>query len=142
MRVIRALIAIGVAGGFYSYWKHHHEHAAVIASGPSVSANGFAALPPVDGQDSATVFVVAAQNCPHEEAKRADRLAEDLARRGIPVERTHDVRFHFSSPPESAVMERMSGIMNGPLPVVFVHGRAKSNPSLEEVVAEFKEERK
>lgn len=138
MNIIRALIVIGIVGGGYTYWKQHHETTAAIQSGPAVSENGFAALPPADGQNARTVFVVAAQNCPHEEARRADRLAEDLARKGIPVERTQDVRFSITSPPDSSVMERMSRIMNGPLPIVFVNGRAKSNPSLEEVVAEFK----
>ena len=36
------------------------------------------------------------------------------------------------------INKRMNRIMNGPLPVVFVNGRAKSNPSLDEVVAEFR----
>ncbi|MBV8123886.1 MAG: hypothetical protein JOY60_14510 [Burkholderiaceae bacterium] len=142
MKIIHALIAVGLAGGGYHYWKHHREHAAAMASGPSTSAGPFVALPPADGQDPATVFVVAAQNCPHADAQRADRLAEALAQRGIPVQRTHDVRFHFHSRPDSTVVDRMNGIMNGPLPVVFVRGRAKSNPSLDEVIAEFKDEHK
>jgi hypothetical protein len=137
MNIIRILLVIGISGGGYTYWKHHHENVVQVASGPAISENGFASLPPVEGQSSRKVFVVAAQNCPHEEAQRADRLAEDLARNNIPVERTHNVSFSFTSAPESEVMERMSKIMNSPLPIVFVGGRAKSNPSLEEVVAEF-----
>jgi hypothetical protein len=35
-------------------------------------------------------------------------------------------------------MDRINGIMNGPLPAVFVNGRAKSNPSADEVASEFK----
>ncbi len=138
MNIIRALIVIGIVGGGYTYWKQHHEASASIESGPAVSENGFAALPPADGQSARKVFVVAAQNCPHEDAQRADRLAEDLSRKGIPVERTQNVSFSITSQPDSAVMERMSRIMNGPLPIVFVDGRAKSNPSLDEVVAEYK----
>jgi hypothetical protein len=138
MNIIRLLLVVGIAGGGYTYWKQHHENVAQVESGPAFSENGFASLPPVEGQGSRKVFVVAAQNCPHEEAQRADRLAEDLSRNGIPVERTQNVSFSFTSQPESEVMERMTKIMNGPLPIVFVNGRAKSNPSLEEVVAEFK----
>jgi len=139
---MQALIVLGLAGGGYAYWKHHHDYTTYVGSRSSTSAGSFVALPPADGQDPATVFVVAAQNCPHEEAKRADRLAEDLARQGIPVQRTHDVRFHFTAPPDPAMVDRMKGIMNGPLPVVFVHGRAKSNPSLDDVIAEFRGEHK
>ncbi len=138
MNIIRLLLVVGIAGGGYTYWKHHHESVARVETGPAVSSNCFAALPPVEGQSSRKVFVVAAENCPHEEAQRADRLAEDLGRKGIPVQRTHQVSFSLTSPPESEVMERMSRIMNGPLPIVFIDGRAKSNPSLDEVVAEFK----
>lgn len=140
MKIIQALLVLGLAGGSYAFWKHHHDYAAHATSGAPSSAGPFVALPPADGQDPATVFVVAAQNCPHEAAQRADRLAEELARRGIPVQRTHEVRFHFTSPPESSMVDRMKGIMNGPLPVVFVHGRAKSNPSLDDVIAEFRGE--
>jgi hypothetical protein len=137
MNIIRLLIMIGIAVGGYTYWKEHRENIAQVNSGPEVSENGFAVLPPADGQTAGTVFVVAAQNCPHEEAQRADRLAEDLSQKGIPVERIHDVHFSLTSPPDRLVMERMSLIMNGPLPIVFVNGSAKSNPSFEDVVAEF-----
>ena len=138
MNWIRALIVVGLAGGVYTYWKDHHQATAQVDAGPAVSANGFALLPPVESQHSSTVYVVAAQNCPHAEAQRADRLAEDLSRKGVRVERIQDISFSLSGPPDSTVMERMNRIMNGPLPVVFVNGRAKSNPSLDEVVAEFR----
>ena len=142
MNVIRALIVIGIAGGGYTYWKQHVANHVPVEAGSTISESGFASLPPVDGQDSRTVFVVAAQNCPHEEAQRADRLAEDLSRSGIPVRRTDEVHFSFTGEPDSGTMERINRIMNGPLPIVFVDGRAKSNPSLDEVLAEFKGGRK
>jgi hypothetical protein len=31
----------------------------------------------------------------------------------------------------------MNAVMTGPLPIVFVRGRAKGNPTIKEVVAEF-----
>lgn len=85
--------------------------------------------------------MLAAKNCPGEDAKRADRLAADLSRKGIPVERTNSARFSLSSPLESDVRTRLSQIMEGPLPTVFIDGRAKSNPSVDEVIAEFREKR-
>jgi hypothetical protein len=140
MNILRTLIVIAVAAGGYHYWKQRHEHAAPIERGPTTEG-GFVTLLPAGGQNPQTVYVVAAENGPHAEAQRADRLAEDLSRAGIPVERTHDVRFRFTSRPDGEVMERMNKIMNGPLPAVFIRGRAKSNPSLDEVVAEYKGER-
>ena len=139
MHLVRALIVLGLAGSSYAYWTHHHGSASSVEARSGDSQGGFVSLPPVDGQRPQTVFVVAAENCPHEAAQRADRLAEDLTKKGIPVERTHHVRFHFTSQPDAATMERMSKVMNGPLPAVFVNGRAKSNPSLEEVASEFRD---
>ncbi|MBV8605578.1 MAG: hypothetical protein JO224_12900 [Pelomonas sp.] len=139
MNILRVLLVVCAAGGGYTYWKHHpHDHAGPVAYLPTDRAVSFAALPPVDGQRAATVYVVAAQNCPHDDARRADRLADDLSHMGIPVERTHEARFHFTSRPDAAVMDRMKAIMTGPLPIVFVNGRAKANPSLDEVAAEFR----
>ena len=138
MNIIRTLIVIGIAGTAYAYWNHHRDSLTQLDAGAAVNERGFATLPPVDGQNSGTVFVVAAQNCPHEDAQRADRLAEDISREGIPVQRVNTVNFSFLSAPDNSTMERIDQVMTGPLPIVFVAGRAKSNPSLEEVVAEFK----
>lgn len=141
MNLIQFLIVAGMAGGGYHYWKQHQSSAAEIAaqvqSGPLVSGNGFVALPPANGHTRGKVFVVAALHCSKDEALRADSLAEELSRKGIPVERASRTSFTFASPPDSAVMQRME-ILNGPFPVVFVNGRAKSNPSFEEVVAELR----
>ena len=142
MNIVRLLLILSIAGGGYSYWKkHHHALPVPAASGPAISENGFAALPPANGQSANKVFVVAAENCPHEEAQRADRLARELSRQGIPVERTHHVRFHFSGAGDGEMMSRVSNTMNGPLPIVFINGRAKPNPSLDEVVAEYRSSR-
>jgi hypothetical protein len=137
MSVVRALIVLCIAGSSFAYWKHHHASPRSAETQSVDSQGGFVSLPPADGQRPQTVFVVAAENCPHEAAQRADRLAKDLSAKGIPVERTHQVHFHFTSKPDSATMDRMNKIMTGPLPAVFINGRAKSNPSLEEVASEF-----
>ncbi len=135
MGLIRILIVVGLAGGGYHYWKGHRAESIQTVGGPAVSSNGFVALPPADGQNPRSVYVIAAENCPHEDAQRADRLAEDLARQGIPVVRSHNISFSLDGA-DSSVAQRITSVMNGPLPIVFVQGRAKSNPSLEEVLAE------
>lgn len=142
MNIVRTLLVISIAGGAYSYWTHRQANSAQLEAGAAVSESGFVSLPHADGQDSRTVFVVAARGCPHEDAQRADRLTEDLSRRGIPVERVDHVDFRFASPPDSLTMGRINKVMKGPLPIVFVAGRAKSNPSLDEVVIEFEGSRR
>lgn len=137
MNIIKLLIVLGVAGGGYHYWKQHHEgHPSAAVEAAMTSENGFVAMPPVEGQSTDAVLVVAAENCPHEDAQHADSLAEDLSRKGVPVVRTHTISFNLAAP-DSSVAERITSVMNGSLPIVFVHGRAKPNPTLEEVVAEY-----
>ena len=70
------------------------------------------------------------------EAHVTDRLAEDLGRKGIPVVRTHNISFRFEGS-DGAQAEAVSAVMRGPLPIVFVRGRAKANPSLADVMAEY-----
>ncbi|TAK62730.1 hypothetical protein [Methylobacter sp.] len=136
MNIVKLLIILSVAGGGYHYWKAHSEGASSVAVEASItSESGFVSLPPMEGESSDAVLVVAAENCPHEDAQRADNLAQALSEKGIPVVRTHNISFnHISSNKEA---ERITSVMNGSLPIVFVDGRAKSNPTLEEVVAEY-----
>lgn len=140
MNLIKAVIVLCLAGGAYAAWKHPHRHAMPQdAANLAIGDPGpFVPLPPVDGQRPGTVFVIAAQDCPHDDAQRADRLAESLSSQGIPVERTHSASFVFASQPDSDTADRISAVMEGPLPVVFINGRAKANPSLDEVAAEFR----
>jgi len=140
MNIVKLLIILGVAGGGYHYWKAHNEEASSVAveasEASSISENGFVSLPPMEDESTDAVVVVAAENCPHEDAQRADNLARALSEKGIPVVRSHHIGFNNIRSSEEA--ERIASVMNGSLPIVFVDGRAKSNPALEEVVAEYK----
>ncbi len=138
MSFIKLLLLIGMLGTGYHYWKKppRSEPPQTAAVQPA-GATGFVTLPPVDGAPPNTVMVVAAENCSREDAQRADRLTAALRDRGVPVVRSHQVGFTIASP-DSAVPERINAVMNGPLPIVFINDRAKPNPSLDDVLAEFR----
>jgi hypothetical protein len=137
MNFIKLLVLLGIAGGGYHYWKQRHEVLSpATVEAATASENGFIAMPPVAGQNRDAILVVAAENCPHEDAQRADSLAEDLSRKGVPVVRTHSISFDLAGP-DSSMVEHINAVMQGSLPIVFVHGRAKPNPTLDEVVAEY-----
>ncbi len=139
MNVLKLLIVLSVVGVAYHQWNKHDKRGDTAASSAPAerSSNGFIPLPPVAGANPAAILIVAAENCPEEAAQRADRLASQLARDGVPVSRVHSV--HFDVPNgDPAIMERLNSVMNSELPIVFVRGRAKSNPTLEEVTAEYK----
>ena len=137
MNFARFLLFVAAAGIGLHYWHEHEAAAALSTVMASADANGFVDLPPARGQNPDKVYVIAAVNCPHEAARRADQLAKDLGDEGIPVVRTNNVGFTAAGVDQSTV-DRVRAILNGPLPIVFVHGRAKSAPSLEDVEAEFK----
>lgn len=129
MNTLKALIVVGIVCAGLQYWNQHDMAVAMAAA---TDDNGFVDLSPLEGQDPATVYVVAGLSCPHEEAQRADRLAEQLRGKGIPVIRTDTVTVIRS------VVDRYNAVSNGTSPLVFVRGRAKPDATLDQVVAEFK----
>ena len=141
MSFIRILVLVGLIGAAHHYWRQQGLSSSPSAPMGEMSPAGFAQLPAVQGQRPGTVWIVAAENCPHEDAQRADHLAAVLADQGIRVQRTHNVQFQFSEPPDAATMARLNAIMNGPLPIVFIDGKAKGNPSAEQVVSEYGQQR-
>lgn len=134
MNFLRLIVVVCLAYGGYHFWQQQKIDKQIHAA---TNNNGFVELPAFpDGQDAGTVYVVAAENCPHEEAQRADRLATELSNQNISVQRTH--RVGFSTLREASQAERVNTVMNGELPIVFINGRAKSNPTLDEVVKEYR----
>jgi hypothetical protein len=135
MKIIHIIILLGAVGA-YHYWSDRRSDA--WQEQPTVSATdegGFVDLP-VDGGGEDGVLVLAARNCPRQDAQRADALADELSRRGIPVKRTHRVNFTLAGP-DAGVSKRINAVMKGRLPIVFVNGRARSNPTIAEIINEY-----
>lgn len=130
--VLKLVLMLAVAGLAYQYWSTQQA-----ANGPAVvSANGFVMVPPMVGGDPRQVVVFAPENCPSEKAQQADDLTRLLLSRNIPAVRSHDVTFS-SSDMDLKIGVRLDSVMKGDLPIVFVNGRGKANPTLEEVIAEY-----
>ena len=130
MKIIKLMLVLVVAWFGFQYWQTHQT-----ATGPI--PNGFLALPTLTDADPKKVVVFAPENCPSEKARQADDLARQLASRNIPSIRSHDVSF-TSTDPDPAIGARLNAVMNGELPIVFVNGRGKANPALEEILAEYR----
>jgi hypothetical protein len=129
MNAVKLVLMLAAAGLAFQYWQANRP-----ATGPS--PNGFVALPAMNNVDPRQVVVFAPENCPSDKAQQADDLARQLAARSIPAVRSHDVSF-ASSDPDPAIGIRLNSVMNGDLPIVFVKGKGKANPTLDEVVAEY-----
>lgn len=105
----------------------------------TVDDNGFMRLPPASGQESDTVYVVAAGDSPADVAQRTEALVENLKHDGIPVVRANGADFQPASlagTPEGTE-DNVNRLLSGKLPLVFINGRAKGNATLSEVEAEF-----
>lgn len=133
MKALSSVIAVAAVWGGYHLFSQHHAMNEVLASS---DVNGFVEVPAPVNQDANTIYVVAAQNCPHAAAQQADHLAQQLGERGIAVVRASEVFYHLNQADRTA-MTRLTTVMNGPLPLVFVHGRAAMNPELSQVVEEY-----
>ena len=96
----------------------------------------FVAVPTVMGQSPSDVLIFAAKNCPHEDAQRADRLAADLSRSGLRVVRIDSINFALQKA-DQAEVDQLNALHDEELPIVFLHGRAKANPTIQEVLAEY-----
>jgi len=133
MKIIKLVLFLAVVGAVYQWYTHQPK------MGPEavVSANGFIALPSLAGSDPKQVVVFAPENCPKESARRSDELAQSLVQRNIPSVRSDNATFTFLSDPDPGIKARLNAVMNGELPIVFVNGKGKANPTLDEVIAEY-----
>ena len=136
MKILSSLIVVAAVCGGYRILSHHRAEHALREAFAGSDVNGFVDVPPPINQDSDTVYVVAAQNCPHAAAQQADRLAKQLGAQGVPVQRVNQVGFRPEQV-DRATMDRLTVVMNGPLPLVFVNARVASNPELNQVVEEY-----
>jgi hypothetical protein len=116
-------------------WKQHAKNVEAAAIREITDEQGFIALIQPSGADPKKVWIVAAVNCPKEGAQRADQLARDLAEREMAFDRRSNVSF---APEDQQMADRITAVMNGDTPIVFVNGRMKANPELEEIIAEYK----
>ena len=135
-------IAVIVAVVVFSLKEWRQQASAPGAADAAATAGArtsrFVALPTSNFGRSASVVVLAAEGCSEDAAQRADTLTGEPSRLGVPVVRAHDIRFEQLDPRVDDV-GRINAVMKGTLPIVLVRGRAGNNPSLDEVLAEYRQ---
>lgn len=137
MSTLKFSLVLALSWGVYDFWQKHQTAAFLEKAMQTVSKNGFVEVPQPSEGDPSEVMIFAAVNCPSDAAKRADELSRQLSTRGIPNFRLDNVNFETTEQgnKDFAVLSK---IMMGTAPVVFVGGKAKANPTLDEVVNEYR----
>ncbi|OGS10456.1 MAG: hypothetical protein A2234_00750 [Elusimicrobia bacterium RIFOXYA2_FULL_58_8] len=105
---------------------------------PQHGKGEFVQMPGLDNEGAEDVVILAPINCPSAGAQRADHLARALSRKGIPYTRANNARLRHGESAGRDQMAKINAVMSGEVPIVFVRGRAKANPSLEEVISEYR----
>jgi hypothetical protein len=104
-------------------------------TGDKLSAAGFFLLSRDDAKNP-NVVIMSPPNCPSHEAQRARALGDSLAQAGIPHEMRSGIQFQFNNPDDVArVNKYMTDVAN---PLVLVRGWARGNPSLDQVIAQYR----
>jgi len=138
MSKLQIAVVAATAWVAWLVWHRHLDRVEAASLAAITDERGFLEFAPPTGFSTNQVLIVAAQNCPREGAVRADKLAREMAEQGIPFVRSSSVAF---SPPDASdidrYVERHNKVMNGEVPIVFVNGKVKSNPGLDDVIAEY-----
>ena len=139
MNVLKGLVVLAVAFGAYHWWhKHQTQSTADDAQASSQEAGtGFVYFPRPSNTSMGVVLIYAPAHCPSATARRASALAQRLEELDIPHAVLQEATFDVDGS-DQAVMARIKSVMEGDGPPVFVRGRAKANPSIDEVVAEYR----
>lgn len=130
------LIAVLIGGGVHVW--HRHQRAIVERELASVAdSNGFVPIATASGSAPNVAIILAALNCPSAQAQRADSLAAQLTRLGVPNQRANNYYASITSRDQMPLVNRTSAVLGGEIPIVIINGRAKANPTVEEVQAEY-----
>jgi hypothetical protein len=137
MKILKLVVLLVLVAVVYREWHRHGSP--VIGTGDSgaIGDSGFVPLPAPAGADAGRVLIFAPIDCPSEQAQRAGALARALAGQHIAYTRLEQADFDLENP-DPGTLARLKRVMEGKAPIVFVRGRAKADPSFEEVLAEYR----
>jgi hypothetical protein len=130
--------------GYLSERKAQRAYNAFIASEPknrAASQAGFTDAIALDGVDPTVMTVMMPCGCPLEAGRRGQALVDKMKAAGIPVTASSSAHVTLkgnSREDLEAQMALANKIMNGETPIVFYRGRAKNNPSFDDVALEYR----
>lgn len=123
-----------------AYQRFLQEHPSVAVS---TSQAGFVPCMSLDGINPNVMTVLMPCGCPMEAGVRGQALVDKMKAADIPVVASNHASINVSASSQEemerkqAMLSKLTAIMNGETPIVFYHGRAKNNPSFDDVQREF-----
>jgi hypothetical protein len=137
VRPLFTLIAAAGIAGIAHYGIRGHGISRATAA--LADANGFIPAQMPDGAERGSVLILAPLHCPREGAKRARALAQRMKELGIPAVESDRYSVAQVTPDNKASIDRAVEVLKtDTLPVVFINGRAKANPTADEVADEYR----
>jgi hypothetical protein len=151
MKKVFLLICAGVCAyqsyGYLEEREARMNYLAFEASEPKnrpASQCGFRDVLQIDGVNPLVITVLMPCGCPLEAGQRGRALVEKIKAANIPVTASSEVHASISARSKAELdvkMRMMSSVMNGDTPIVLYKGRAKNNPTFEDVLAEYRTSR-
>jgi hypothetical protein len=134
------VIGLVVLVGAIRAWQSH-EHAVSARELQAIAdRNGFVPVQMPDGAARDTILILAPLNCPSAGARRADALAARLSALGVPTVRLNQYAISAPTADMQSGIKHAFAILKGDIPAVMINGRAKANPTAEEVLNEYRHE--
>lgn len=140
MRIIKLVVMVAVLVAAFNHFKDRQGQEA----SEEIATNTFVPVMMPNGAKADMVWIFAPKNCPSSAAQRAKRLSEQLTEMNIP--NTITSHYRASAVPIKddealkefeAIAKSTDFVMRGDIPAVIINGKGQSNPTLEEVVAEY-----
>jgi hypothetical protein len=122
-------------------WTTHQRSVFERSVLATADTNGFVAVQMPDGAPPDTALILAALNCPSAAAKRADAMAKRLTEMGIPNRRSGSYSVAAATREQMPLLTRTSIVLQGEIPVIFINGMAKANPTVDEVASEYRRDK-
>ena len=137
MKILRLLFFVAVIAVAVNWWQDRQQREWLAAM---TSPDGFLPVPMPSQAKRNEILIFAPENCPREGAQRAEALHQGLTELGLRNVRTSRYASQALEPSAEAraAYERLNAVMTGEVPIVLVNGMGKANPTLEEVVAEYR----
>lgn len=145
----RAFLVICIVVGVYELygrWEERRARNAYLAFEASLPRNrpasdaGFIDAVEPNGIDPTVVTVFMPVGCPLEAGRRGRALIERIKAARIPVTASSSAQVTVNARTRAeydAKMGLANRVMGGETPIVFYRGRAKNNPSFEDVLLEY-----